>query len=153
MEVIIRHLITISQEQRSSIGVITPYLAQLNLLSQQLTHLKAGPWVQQAARSNASAAPAALDGDTGGRPNVAGRQGPATAVESDGYYGVDSIDGNGAADVLEIKTVDGYQGREKQIVVFSAVRANQRAQVRLINPLWLQLSSLLVKLSSATIKL
>ena len=30
---------------------------------------------------------------------------------------------------LEIKSVDGYQGREKEIVVFSAVRANDRGEI------------------------
>ena len=43
--------------------------------------------------------------------NAGGRE------ESERYHG------------LEIKTVDGYQGREKEVIVLSAVRANDAGEI------------------------
>ena len=35
----------------------------------------------------------------------------------------------GSSDLIEVKTVDGFQGREKGVVLFSAVRSNPRGSV------------------------
>jgi hypothetical protein len=85
---------------------VTPYTAQLNLLSQQLAGLAA-----------AAAAPARASSSSTQQQQQQGADELAAAAAA------------AAADVLEIKTVDGYQGREKEVVLFSAVRANAQAQV------------------------
>jgi hypothetical protein len=103
---VLAHLLSVCGERRSSLGIVTPYIAQLNLLSQQLAGLA----------SAATAAPARASSSTQQQQQQGADELATTAVAA-------------AADVLEIKTVDGYQGREKEVVLFSAVRANAQAQV------------------------
>ena len=86
----------------SAIGVITPYSAQLGLL-----------------RSLRSVAP----GDGGGT---------ASSSSSSGGHGGLLPCARGLEDELalvEMSTVDGFQGREKEAIVISAVRSNPRGEV------------------------
>ncbi|KAF6258495.1 AAA domain-containing protein [Scenedesmus sp. NREL 46B-D3] len=114
---VLTHLLSVCGEHRGSLGIVTPYIAQLNLLSQQLAGL------------TAAAAPAAAAHGSARASSSSSRQGQ----QQQGAAGAAAAEWSPAAaaagDVLEIKTVDGYQGREKEVVLFSAVRANTQAQV------------------------
>jgi len=80
-----------------SIGVITPYAAQVRALND---------CIQPLARRYASA------------------HAPHAAHSDDQW-----LNGGGATAELEVKSVDGFQGREKEVIVFSAVRCNVNGQV------------------------
>ena len=68
----------------SQIGIITPYLSQLRLLSNHLTD----PKRRQA------------------------------------FNDLLGIERTKELDDIEIKTVDGFEGREKEVIIFSCVRCN-----------------------------
>uniref|UniRef100_A0A0G4HZD1 DNA2/NAM7 helicase-like C-terminal domain-containing protein n=1 Tax=Chromera velia CCMP2878 TaxID=1169474 RepID=A0A0G4HZD1_9ALVE len=88
---VVRHLLAVG-ERKGSIGVVTPYTAQVAALAQELGS-------RMVSRND--------DDDD---PLAAARRGPED-------------------ERIEVKTVDGYQGREKEIIVFSTVRANQSGSV------------------------
>jgi regulator of nonsense transcripts 1 len=75
----------------ADIGVITPYMAQINLLEQ---YLGSGDEIR--------------------------------AKQFEEYLGADRA--MELADI-EIKTVDGFEGREKDVIIFSTVRSNERGYI------------------------
>lgn len=75
----------------ADIGVITPYMAQINLLEQ---YLGSGDEIR--------------------------------AKQLEEYLGADRA--MELADI-EIKTVDGFEGREKDVIIFSTVRSNERGYI------------------------
>jgi hypothetical protein len=156
---VLLHLLNVSKEMRGSLGVITPYVAQLNLLNQELadvitaarsdqakastsaswSSLQPGGQQRQTLDTVASGTLNSITASGAGPPPPAaaaaagggGGGGPAssTALLPEDFYALSSDSDTALGDVVELKTVDGYQGREKEVVVFSAVRANAQAQV------------------------
>jgi len=72
--------------QKSDIGVITPYNAQVNLIKKSVRH-------------------------------------------SPELYTQTSLEGQNKIANIEISTVDGFQGREKEVIVISMVRSNPKHEI------------------------
>ena len=84
----------------NDVAVVSPYSAQVSLLKNILSKYIVGVRVSKDNSSNGG-------GGGGG-----------------GVDGFDGVDGVSAVGRLEVRTVDGFQGREKEIVILSLVRSN-----------------------------
>jgi regulator of nonsense transcripts 1 len=107
VENIVEALLAAGELVLQDIGVITPYKAQVKELTDRF---RARGWMQDCSGTST-----------------------ASAVESDDdANSVDERESDVTADEirgLEVSSVDGFQGREKEVIIISAVRSNSEGNI------------------------
>uniref|UniRef100_A0A0G4F2I7 AAA+ ATPase domain-containing protein n=1 Tax=Chromera velia CCMP2878 TaxID=1169474 RepID=A0A0G4F2I7_9ALVE len=132
--------------QLDDIGIITPYSAQQELIASAMEQMLATEGENMPSGSAVAtdfSDAAAVAAVRGARGNKA--EGGSSSSSSASQWGIPQasygLPGNGDASpdgseglggpgaVLEIRTVDGFQGREKEIIIFSCVRSNDNGEI------------------------
>lgn len=103
---ILRGLMMAGELRAAQIGVVTPYTAQVSLIRNELQ--ARGRGVLMISASSASAV------SNGGHL----------------FWNLQALAGGRA---IEVKTVDGFQGREKELIIFSAVRAGRSGSLGFVS--------------------
>lgn len=115
-DLVFKHVLALVEAgiQPNQIGIITPYNAQLDILRNLL--LSTGEAAAVVDGSTSSKQPAATNGESGHKQRT------TNALQ------VDALPSNGSQPLLleglEIKTIDGFQGGEKECILLSLVRSN-----------------------------
>jgi superfamily I DNA and/or RNA helicase len=122
---VLQQVLAAGELQVSQVGIITPYVAQVRLLRKV--------WTERCR--------AAAHAGGGGK----GKKGKG---KKDGAGGK-GVGGGGMACVseprdLEIASVDNFQGREKELIIFSAVRSNTAGNVGFLSD-WRRLNVMLTR--------
>eukprot|EP00854_Cymbomonas_tetramitiformis_P012949 gene12948-15306_t len=101
---IVMSLLEDGKLRKGDIGIITPYRGQVTMLNSKLEAQGLIRKMQSSGQASAPAKPASF------KANVLA----SNQLETE---------------ELEVKTVDGFQGREKEVIIFSTVRSNAQGRV------------------------